>query len=278
MSGTERPKISLADWSEPACRAAMAELINCMRPGYGGADLDVSFVVGGQSLTHRDFFARLVATGLDLSREYSFLAEIYLDGPWSFSFGAPSHARGEEAAQSRGWRRRLARAAIETVGLPDEAMISLLLSTDAASHLQVKLAKAAASDFRDGSTTVRAKFRDEIILNLYEKQGWHTVESIKRGLERSLCECDGNPAFIRPGLMESASNLLSIHDFVGLLTDRASNLPWRLAGYERWTADDYLNLFREGLEQRSRRSKHRQVAPAVDAYERGVALFLKQGR
>lgn len=260
---TEQLNISLPDWSEPACRTAMAKLIECMRSNYEVANLNVSFVVGGRALSHDDFFAQLVATGFELSSEYSILSEIYLRGPWSYRFGEPSNMTREEEAKARGWRHSLARSAIKAVDLPDEAMISLLLSTNVANPLQAKLAQAAVGDFTDGSASIRAKFRDEIILNLYEKQGWSTVASIKLGVERSLCECDGNPAYIRPGLMESASKLLKASDFVQLLTDRASNLPWRMVGCERWPPHSYLNLFREGLDLQN-------------AYQRDIAALLRR--
>jgi hypothetical protein len=74
--------------------------------------------------------------------------------------------------------------------------------------------------------------------------------------------------------MESASKLLAINDFVQLLTDVASNLPWRLVGCENWTPGEYLNLFREGLENRA----WRNAFTANIAYVDGIVLILKQRR
>jgi cobaltochelatase CobT len=254
-SGTGQLKISLADWSEPACQAALAALMDGMRSNDDAAKLEVSFTAGGRELAHPEFFAALVATGFDVSHAYGFLAGIYLDGPWSFD-------RPAEAARARGWRHELARAAVATVGLPDEGMISLLLSTGQAGSFQDKLAGAAAGEFADGSARMREKFRDEIILNLHEKQGWNTVASIARGVQRSLCECDGNPAWIRPGLLDSASRLLTVSDFVQLVSDQASNLPWRRSGCESWTPGSYVGLFCESLNLKN-------------AWQRDVVLLLK---
>jgi WD40 repeat protein len=140
-------------------------------------------------------------------------------------------------------------------------MISLLLSNDEASPLQAGLAQAAARQLSDKSMRIRAKFRDEILLNLHQKQGWRTVASIRLGLERSLCECDGNPIYLRSGLMKSASRLLSAPDLVELVTDRASNLPWRVSGCETFKPATYLTLLRESLD-------------LSDAYQRDVAELL----
>jgi hypothetical protein len=78
---SEQLKIALADWSEPACKAAMAQLVGCVRSNDEVLNLDVLFVVAERALDHGEFFRDLVATGFDVSPEYGILAEIYLDGP-----------------------------------------------------------------------------------------------------------------------------------------------------------------------------------------------------
>jgi len=92
-----------------------------------------------------------------------------------------------------------------------------------------------------------AKLVGDVVEAFRDKVGRRTRSTIEDSIEFALCQANGNTIHEAAKLVHEAREIMSVADIAKCITQKASNLPWRVSGTDSWTPRNFVRLFLQGM-------------------------------
>src|SRR5262249_45827411 len=92
-----------------------------------------------------------------------------------------------------------------------------------------------------------AKLIGDVIEAFRDRVGRRTRASIEDSVEFALCQANGNTIYKAAKLVLEARKIMSTAEIAECITLKASNLPWRVSGTERWPPRNFVDCFLRGM-------------------------------